>query len=479
MRGEFKMESKSNEVKEVLDKSKGLDRSLSSRHIQMYTLGSTIGTGIFLASGYVIHKAGPGGAVIAYMLGALIMYLMMSCLGELTVAMPVAGNVQAYASEFISPAMGFTSGWMKWVSCAVTVTAQLVASAIIMKNIFPTVNSLVWIIAFTMLLVLLNVLPARDYGEAEFWFASVKIIAVALFVITGIGIITGVIGGNAIGFTNFVNDGGAFPNGFKAILVCMLSAIFAFGGSDLIATAAGESKNPETEMPKAIKGFVITITLCYVACVILIGCVLPWREANLAGSPFAYMFKSAGIGSAALLVNIVVVTSALSSANGFLYASTRTLWSLAKHDQAPKILAKTNIRKVPVYSLAISIAFAAFAIVSSFIAADTVYLFLISLLASIDIFIYSIDCICQMRFRKRYIAEGNKAKDLKYKTPFYPATPIIALILYAVIIIAMILDPTEKIAIITGVPTALILYVSYKLFAKKSDKISKSTGNNI
>lgn len=154
------MKTNTNEIKEVLDKSKGLERSLSSRHIQMYTLGSTIGTGIFLASGYVIHNAGPGGAVVAYLIGALIMYLMMSCLGELTVAMPVSGNVQAYASEFISPAMGFTSGWMKWISCAVTVTAQLVASAIIMKNIFPTVNSLVWIVGFTILLILLNVLPA-------------------------------------------------------------------------------------------------------------------------------------------------------------------------------------------------------------------------------------------------------------------------------------------------------------------------------
>jgi len=470
------MKSNNNEITEVLDKSKGLERSLSSRHIQMYTLGSTIGTGIFLASGYVIHSAGPGGAVVAYLLGALIMYLMMSCLGELTVAMPVSGNVQAYASEFISPAMGFTAGWMKWVSCAVTVTAQLVASAIIMKNIFPDVNSLVWIIAFTILLVLLNVLPARNYGEAEFWFASVKIIAVILFVIAGIGIITGVIGGKAIGFTNFVNDGGAFPNGFKAILVCMLSAIFAFGGSDLIATAAGESKNPEIEMPKAIKGFVITITLCYVVCVILIGCVLPWREANLAGSPFAYMFKSAGISSAALLVNIIVVTSALSSANGFLYASTRTLWSLAKHEQAPKILAETNKNKVPVYSLVISIAFASFAIVSSFIAADTVYLFLISLLASIDIFIYSIDCICQMRFRKRYIAEGNKVEDLKYRTPFYPVTPILALTLYAVIVIAMIFSPTERMAIITGVPTSILLYVAYRIFiSKKTKPITKNS----
>ncbi|MBU3159676.1 amino acid permease [Clostridium frigoris] len=461
------MESNNNEIKEVLDKSKGLERSLSSRHIQMYTLGSTIGTGIFLASGYVIHNAGPGGAVVAYLIGALIMYLMMSCLGELTVAMPVSGNVQAYATEFISPAIGFTSGWMKWISCAVTVTAQLVASAIIMKNIFPTVSSLVWIVAFTILLILLNVLPARNYGETEFWFASVKIIAVALFVIVGIGIMTGVIGGKSIGFTNFVNDGGAFPNGFKAIVVCMLSAIFAFGGSDLIATAAGESKNPGVEMPKAIKGYVISITLIYVVCVILIGCVLPWREANLAGSPFAYMFKSAGISSAALLVNIIVVTSALSSANGFLYASTRTLWSLAKHKQAPKILSKLNKNKVPIYSLAISIAFASFAIVSSFIAADTVYLFLISLLASIDIFIYSIDCICQMRFRKRYISEGNKVEDLKYRTPFYPVTPILALILYGIIVIAMIFDPTEKIAVITGVPTIIILYVSFKYFSRK------------
>lgn len=467
------MKKNQNEIKEVLEKSEGLEKGLSGRHMQMYTLGCVIGTGIFLASGNVIHTAGPGGAVVAYIAGAIIMYLMMSCLGELSVAMPVAGNVQAYATEFMGPAMGFTTGWVKWLNCAVTVTAQIVASSIIMRNIFPNVSSYIWIIVFTILLTLLNILPSKKYGEVEFWFVSIKIIAVILFTIVGIGIITGVIGGDAIGFSNFVNDGGAFPNGSGAILMAMLSAIFAFGGSDLIATAAGESRNPETEVPKAIKGFVVTVTVCYVACVVLIGCILPWREANMAGSPFAYMFQKVGIPSAALITNIIVLTSALSSANGFLYASTRTLWSLSKHGQAPKLFEKTTQNKVPIYSLLISVAFSAFAVVSSFIAADTVYLFLISLLASIDIFVYAIDCICQMLFRKRYIAEGNKVSDLKYKTPFYPATPIIALILYTVIVIAMLFNPTERLAIIFGAPTIIILYVGYKIseFKKKNNKI--------
>ena len=455
------------DVKEVIEKSDGLDRRMSGRQIQMYAIGGTIGTGIFLASGNVIHTAGPGGAVVAYLVGAIMMYLMMSCLGELTVAMPVSGNVQAYATEFISPAMGFTSGWMKWISCAVTVTAQVVASSIIMKNIFPNVNSLVWVVLFTIMLATLNLLPSGNFGETEFWFASIKVIAIILFVITGIGIVTGFIGEKPIGFTNFVADGGAFPNGFKAIIASLLTAIFAFGGSDIIANAAGESKNPEIEMPKAIRGFVIMITLCYVACIILIGCVLPWREANLAGSPFAYMFKSAGVSSASILVNVIVVTSALSSANSFLHASVRTLWSLAKHNQAPKILAKTNAKKVPIFSLVISLAFAAFAIVSSFVAAGTVYLFLISLLASLDIFIYTIDCICQMRFRKRYISAGNKVEDLKYKTLFYPITPIAAIILYLVVVIAMLYDPIEKLALYFGVPSILILYIGYIIFSNK------------
>ncbi|SDE17709.1 amino acid permease [Sporomusa acidovorans] len=458
-----------NEVKEVLEKSQGLERGMSSRHISMYTIGAVIGTGIFLASGNVIHTAGPGGAIVAYVLGAIIMYLMMACLGELTVAMPVSGQVQAYATEFINPAMGFTAGWLKWISCAVTVTAQIVASSIIMKNIFPGIDSLIWIVLFTILLFVLNVLPSRNFGETEFWFASVKVIAVVLFVITGIGIITGVIGGKTIGFTNFVADGGAFPNGYGAIVVSMLSAIFAFGGSDLIATAAGESKDPGVEMPKAIREYIIGITLCYVACIFLIGCVLPWRQANLAGSSFAYMFQNAGISGAALLVNIIVITAALSSANSFLYASTRTLWSLAKHDQAPKILAEINEKKVPMYSLIISIAFAALAVVSSFIAADTVYLFLISLLASIDIFIYAIDCVCQMRFRKRYIAEGNKVENLKYQTPLYPITPIVAIVFYIAIAVAMLFDPTEKMAIYAGVPTILILYFGFKFFSNTTN----------
>jgi arginine/ornithine permease len=467
------MSEKNHDIQDVLERSEGLTRGMTSRQIAMYTVGATIGTGIFLASGHVIHTAGPGGAVLAYLLGALIMYLMMCCLGELTAAMPVAGQVQAYATEFLGESFGFVAGWMKWISCAVTVTAQVVASSIIMKNIFPDVNSLVWIVLFTILLTLLNILPIKNFGEVQFWFASIKVILVALFVIVGIGYITGILGNEPIGFTNFVNDGGAFPTGLTAILASMLSAVFAFGGSDLIATAAGESENPSITMPKAIKTFVITITACYVASIILIGAVIPWRQADLAGSPFAYMFKAVGINSAALIVNIVVVTSALSSANSFLYASTRSLWSLAKHKQAPSILAATNKNNVPVYSLIISIAFAAFGIVANFVAASTVYLFLISLLGSIDIFIYGIDCICQMKFRSRYIAQGGKLEDLKFKTPLYPFTPIAAIIFYILVLVGMIFHPTEKIAILTGVPTAVALFLIHKIFLSNNKRNTK------
>lgn len=452
------------EMDRIVEKSEGLKRSLKTHQIMMLSIGGTIGTGLFLGSGYVLQQAGPGGTLLAYLFGAIIMYLMMLCLGELLVAIPVAGTVQAYATDLINPSMGFTVGWVKWLSYAITIPSQLVASSIIMKNIFPDVNPLIWTAVFTVLLFVLNAGSSDKVGSSSFWFSSIKFILIVVFFIVGVGMITGLVGGKAVGFDNFTNDGGLFPNGLMAVVMTMMAAAFAYGGADLFASGASESENPEKDLPRAIHATIWGLIISYVGSLVVLIAVLPWRNADLAGSPFAYVFKLAGIQSAELLVNVIVLTSALSSANSFVYSSTRSLWSMGNYGQAPKFVAKVNEKKVPLNALIFTMVFAVCAFVSSVVAPGTVYLFLLSIIGISNIFIYILYAVCLFLFRKKYAAGGGAIAALKFKTPFYPLTPILLIILCFTVFLGMFFDPTQKLALILGIPTYAAFYIGSALY---------------
>lgn len=458
-------------VKEVLEKSEGLKRSMKTHQIMMLGIGGTIGTGLFLGSGYVLQQAGPGGTLLAYLFGAFIMYLMMLCLGELLIEMPVAGTVQAYATELISPSMGFTIGWIKWLSYAITIPSQLVASSIIMKNIFPSVNSMIWIVAFTIMLFFMNAIPSDKYGKSSFIFSSIKFILIVVFLILGVGMITGLIGGKALGFANFVNDGGLFPNGVKAVIMTMMTAAFAYGGADIFATAASESENPEKDLPRAIHATIWGLIIAYMASLIVLIAVLPWRTADLAGSPFAYVFKQAGLQSAELLINAVVLTSALSSANAFVYSSVRALWSMGNYNQAPAFVGKVTEKKIPMNALIVTMLFAAAAVISSIVAPGTVYLFLTSIIGTSNIIIYILYAVCLFIFRKRYKERGGDIKNIKFKTPLYPITPIVLITLCTILFLGMFFDPTQKMALAFGLPTYAALYIGYSIYSKSKKTV--------
>ena len=455
----------------ILRKSEGLQRGMKGRHVTMIAVGGTIGTGLFLGSGYVLQNAGPGGSILAYAAGGLLMYIMMVCLGELVVAIPVSGSTQAYANELISPAAGFLAGWIRWIACAVTITSQLVASSIIMKNILPSVPSVVWIITFTLLLFFLNLFSARGYGEVEFWFVSIKVITIAIFILVAVAIVLGFIGDGAK-VTKSFNEISWFTANLKTVLMTIMTASFAYGGVDLIASAAGESEDPEKNLPCVIYTVIFSLIIIYFICLLLLSFILPWEEASLNMSPFAYVLRRAGLRSAELIINVVVVTSALSSANTFIFSCTRTLWSLGRHDQAFKFLGTVNSRKVPVNALLISMVFAILALLSSFISSDVVYLFLISSVGLGNMFLYGLTCLCQYKFRKKYISGGNSIEKLKFKAPLYPVLPIAGIILYSLIVIGMALDPTQRIALYTGLPTYLFLYIIYRFSQSRKRKIS-------
>ena len=338
-----------------------LKRGLSSRHMNMIAIGGAIGTGLFVASGATISQAGPGGALVAYLAMGLMVFLLMQSLGEMSSYLPVPGAFETYATRFVSPSFGFALGWNYWFNWAITVAAELAAASIVMAYWWPSVPSWIWSAGFLALLFLLNVLSARAYGEGEFWFAIIKVAAVLVFLVLGILMIAGIMGSSP-GVSNWHHGDAPFVKGFGGIMTVFLIAGFSFQGTELIGIAAGESKDPDTAIPKATKQIFWRIMIFYIGAIAVIGLLLPYTDPNLlagevtdvAVSPFTLVLRRAGVAAAAAVMNAVILTSVLSAGNSGLYASTRMLYALAREGKAPSILGTTNRRGVPVPSLIVT-----------------------------------------------------------------------------------------------------------------------------
>lgn len=439
---------------------------MSVRAAVMTGVGGTIGTGLFLSSGDVIATAGPGGAIVMYIIGGLMVWLMTTCLGELTAAMPVSGHLQAFGTEFLSPSIGFTLGWVNWVGAAMTISAQVVASAIFMQDILPGTSTVLWIIVFALLMFGLNVLDAKIFGDVSFWLSSLKLILIVGFIIVGVGMMGGAVGGDAIGFSNFTGEGGAFPGGIGAMGAVVLTAFYAYAGTEVIGSTAGELED-ENKMGRTINMTLLILIGAVVLAIAVVAAVLPYQQADTLGSPFVYAFRNAGMHRAALLVNIIVLSSALSSGNYWTYACARYLWSLSKFGQAPKFFSKTAKNGVPIRAMVVSLVFGLIGIAAEFFAADTVYLFIVYFIGGGNIFMYTCVCLEEYYFRKRYIAEGGKVEDLPYRVASYPLVPILGVISFVLMFVASLIDPGERTGIIASAVIYFCLFIVCHLYVKR------------
>ncbi|WP_291456272.1 amino acid permease, partial [Actinomyces sp. oral taxon 448] len=286
--------------------AQGLRRSLRSRHLTMISIGGAIGTGLFVASGATISQAGPGGALVAYAAIGIMVWLIMQSLGEMAAYLPVAGSFGEYGTRFVSPSFGFAIGWNYWFNWAITVAAELVAAALVMKYWLPEVPSIVWSGLFLLVLFGINALSTRAYGESEFWFATIKVVAVVAFLVLGTAMIVGIMG-EAPGTGNWTGGEAPFVGGGEGILLVLLVAGYSFQGTELIGTAAGEAERPQTTIPRAIRTIFWRILLFYVGAIAVIGFLIPYTDPNLLNtseenvsiSPFTLVFERAGVLGAA------------------------------------------------------------------------------------------------------------------------------------------------------------------------------------
>ncbi|WML38605.1 amino acid permease [Neobacillus sp. OS1-2] len=437
---------------------KELHRGLEERHIALMSLGACIGVGLFLGSATTIKMAGPG-ILVGYAVAGLIMFFIMRALGEMAIQKPVAGSFSAYARDYLGPLAGFITGWNYWFLWIVTCMAEITAIGIYMEYWFPTVPRWIWALAALVIMATINFLAVKAYGELEFWFALIKIVTIlAMIAVGGAMIFFGFgNGGIATGISNLWEHGGLFPHGMKGVLLSLQMVMFAYLGLEMIGVTAGEVKNPEKSLSRAIDTVFWRILIFYVGALFVIMSIYPWEEIGTKGSPFVLTFEQIGIKGAAGIINFVVLTAALSSCNSGIFSTARMLFNLAEHGEAPQQFGKVTKTGVPGKAVLASAAVLLIGVVLNYIVPAKVFTWLSSIATFGAIWTWGVILLSQLKYRKSL--KPAEVKTLKYKLPLYPFSSYLALAFLAFVIGIMGYSADTRIAVIIG-PLFIIFLVA-------------------
>lgn len=452
--------------------TKALKRAMSTRHLVMLSLGGAIGTGLFLGSGEVIAQTGPVAAIIAYILGGLIAYMVMLCLGELAVHMPVAGSFGAYAQKYIGPGTGYMISWVYWLTWTATLGTEFTAAALLMQEWFPHISMWIWTIIFAITIFALNLSSTRIFAESEFWLALVKVVTVVAFIILGLLAIFSLIpfhGAESAPLFHNLTAQGWFPQGLVPIFTTMLIVNFAFSGTELIGVAAGETKDPAVNVPKAINAAIWRLLIFFVGTIVVISALLPFQVAGLGGesvsnSPFVTVFNYIGIPYADDIMRFVIITALLSAANSGLYAASRMMWSLSAQRQLPQVFSRLSSSGTPVIALVVTMFGAIPGLLSEHFAPETIFKNLLGIAAFTMVIVWMSICWSQFNFRRAWYKAGHSAKDLKFAAPLYPIVPILGFVFCFITGLSMAADPEMQAGFIGCLLFIAACYLSHYLF---------------
>lgn len=464
------------------DHSSHLQRKLRGRHMNMIAIGGAIGTGLFVATGASISEAGPGGSLVAYGVIGLAVYFVMNALGEMATYTPVPGAFETYSTRYVDKSFGFAMGWNYWYCSTMTMAVEVVAAAILIKFWLPDSSSALWSGLCLVILIALNLFSTRVFGEAEFWFAGIKFVTIIIFLLVGILMMFGIFTGKAVGFQNWSLGEAPFVNGGFGIFSILMVAGFSFIGVEATAIAAGECVDPDKNVPRAINTVFWRILIFYIGGIIVVSSLIPYNDPNLltadidnvAVSPFTLIFERAGLGIAASLMNAVILTSVLSCGNSTLYMASRLLYSMAQSGKAPRMLGKVSKHGVPVYAVLGTAIIACLCFLTSFAGDSVVYTWLYNATGLTGFITWAGICVCHLRFRKAFVAQGKDLKLLKYQAKFYPAGTIFALVVCIIVIIGQGyyaitdsgIDWYGIVVAYIGLPIAISFYIIHKLVKK-------------
>ncbi len=403
-----------------------LKRGLKNRHIQLIALGGAIGTGLFLGSAGVMQSAGPS-MILGYAIGGFIAFLIMRQLGEMIVEEPVAGSFSHFAHSYWGPFAGFLSGWNYWVLYVLVGMAELTAVGKYVQYWWPEIPTWATAAAFFVLINLINLVNVKAFGETEFWFAIIKVVAIIGMIVLGGYLLISGAGGEQASISNLWSHGGFFPNGVSGLVMMMAIIMFSFGGLELVGITAAEADQPKTVIPKAINQVVWRILIFYIGALTILLSLHPWDDLvktltsggdAYASSPFVQIFSLIGEGTAAHVLNFVVLTAALSVYNSGVYCNSRMLYGLAEQGDAPKALMKVNERGVPVLAIALSAAVTLLCVVVNYLAPQSALELLMSLVVASLVINWAMISLAHLKFRKAMVAKGVQPSFKAFWFPF-------------------------------------------------------------
>lgn len=404
----------------VLTANSPLSRSLKNRHLQMIAIGGSIGTGLFIGSGKTLSQGGPAGLLIAYILIGSMIYCTVQSLGELAITFPVAGAFSTYTSRFVDESWGFAMAWNYAMQWLVVLPLELVAAAITVTYWDKSINPAAFVVIFYVLIIAINFFGVKGYGEAEFVFSSIKVIAIIGFCILSVVLVCG--GGPKGGYigAKYWHNPGAFHNGFKGLCSVFVTAAFAFGGTEMVGLAAAETENPRVSLPKATKQVFWRITLFYVISLLLVGFLVPYTDKRIAigsdasASPFVVAIQNAGIGGLPSVMNVVILVSVLSVGNSSVFGSSRTLAALAASGQAPKILGYIDKGGRPLVGIIVQSVFGLLCFLAASDKRGVAFDWMLAISGLSFIVTWMTINLCHIRFRRALYVQGRDTGELVF-----------------------------------------------------------------
>ncbi len=442
---------------------KGFNRN----HLITMALGNIIGSGIFLGSGRVISLAGPA-AVLSYALGGLLMLLEVMFITEMTLINPAPGSFRVHASEVFGPWIGFVNGWMFWCSGVLGMASEVAAAAIFTSVWFPHIPLWIFCVLYSAVMTAINLKDARGLSRIESWLASIKVIALILFVIFGFLTLTGIISVGSIRPSLAFHSFGSFmPNGINGVLASMIMVMFSYTGTGIVGLALADTENPEKNAPPAIYTITFSVIILYCLSILFIVLLTPWNTVSTASSPFVDILERIGIPFGGGILNFIVLTASLSGLNSAMYSASRMLNSLSRDRQGPRLFLITNKNGVPVYALGLSSVVLLLTAVLSYILPSKVFVVLAAASGFTAMFNWITISVTHFLYRKKTLKE--RSEKLKYKVPGYPYTTIIAAILIILLFATSPLFPGQVSGLIGSIILFFALLAAYSIM--KSAKL--------
>lgn len=451
----------------------GLKRGLKNRHIQLIALGGAIGTGLFLGSAGVLKAAGPS-MILGYAIGGFIAFLIMRQLGEMVAQEPVAGSFSHFAYKYWGDFAGFLSGWNYWVLYVLASMAELTAVGTYVHFWWPAVPT--WMSALVCFVVInaVNLANVKAYGETEFWFAIIKVVAVIGMIVFGGYLLVSGHGGPHASITNLWHEGGFFPHGAHGLFMTLAAIMFSFGGLELIGITAAEADDPARTIPKAVNQVIYRILIFYIGSLVVLLSLHPWNEVAQGGSPFVMIFSQIGEGAAANVLNVVVLTAALSVYNSSVYANSRMLYGLAEQGNAPRALLKVDRRGVPYVAIGLSAAATFACVIIDYVIPGRALDILMALCVAALVINWALISLTHLKARKAMVAAGQR---LVFKSIAFPFANWLCVVFMAMVLVILAMTPGMSSAVWLVPVWLVVMWIGYAFKRRSANAMPASVAS--